>query len=44
VRAGRQDQHCRLVLAGAHGAQHVEAVHFGQVEIEDDEIEGFVPT
>ena len=37
--AGSQDQNGGLALAGAHVAQHFQAVHFRQVEIEDDEIE-----
>ncbi|MCY1229587.1 hypothetical protein D9M72_419560 [compost metagenome] len=37
----REDQHRRAVLPGAHRPQNVEPVHLRQVEIEDDQIEGF---
>jgi hypothetical protein len=39
--ARRQDQYRRLVLTGAHRAQHIKPVHFRQGQVEDDEIEIF---
>lgn len=38
---GREDHHRRLVLSRAHCPQHVKPVHFGKVEIEDDQVIGF---
>lgn len=37
--ASRQDENRRTILPCPHGAQHVQPVHFRQVQIQDHEVE-----